>query len=188
VLVRYNPEGDDALNRRQSVRLRTLSDYLHASGRLFMFELLVPPTTVELHRLNGDRNAYDLELRPKLMVQAIHELQDAGVEPDVWKVEGLDRREDCQRIVMAARRAGRDKVGCIVLGRHEVDARVRHWQTTAASVPGFIGFAVGRTSFWELLVDFRAGKIPQETAVEGIAASFRGWVNAFENPHGDERS
>ena len=43
VLVRYNPEGDQELNRRQAARLKQLSDYLHASGRLYMFELLVPP-------------------------------------------------------------------------------------------------------------------------------------------------
>ena len=41
VLVRYNPEGDRALNQRQTARLKRLSDYLHGSGRLFMFELLV---------------------------------------------------------------------------------------------------------------------------------------------------
>src|SRR5580692_5431158 len=110
VLVRYNPEGDKALNRRQSARLRTLSDYLHASGRLYMFELLVPPTSAELQRFSGDKKAYDLELRPRLMVQAIQELQDAGVEPDVWKIEGLDRRADCEKIVAVARRGNRDNV------------------------------------------------------------------------------
>ena len=107
VLVRYNPGGDEALNRRQAARLRQLSDYLHASGRLYMFELLVPPAPAHLKGLGGNRGAYDLELRPALMVQAIHELQDAGVEPDVWKVEGLDRKADCQRIVAAGTRATR---------------------------------------------------------------------------------
>ena len=49
VLVRYNPEGDEALNRRQSARLKRLSDYLHDKGRSrFMFELLVPPEKAEL--------------------------------------------------------------------------------------------------------------------------------------------
>src|SRR5262249_8346960 len=115
VLVRYNPEGDRALNQRQAVRLKQLSDYLHQSGRLYMFELLVPPEKTQLDRLRGDKKAYDLELRPALMVQAIHELQDAGVEADVWKIEGIERQEDCRKVVAAARRAGRDKVGCIIL-------------------------------------------------------------------------
>jgi 5-dehydro-2-deoxygluconokinase len=181
VLVRYNPGGDKAMNRRQAARLRQLSDYLHASRRLYMFELLVPPNPDQLKRLGNDAMAYDLQLRPTLMVQAVHELQDSGVEPDVWKVEGLDWTEDCQKVVTAARRAGRDKVGIIVLGRHEDDERVRHWLTTAAAVPGFIGFSFGRTTFWDPLVDYRAGKITREAAVAQIGASFRGWVDLFEN-------
>ncbi len=32
VLVRYNPEGDPALNRRQTTRLRALSEYLMEDG------------------------------------------------------------------------------------------------------------------------------------------------------------
>jgi myo-inositol catabolism protein IolC len=180
VLVRYNPGGDKALNRRQAARLRKLSDYLHANGRLYMFELLVPPEPAQLQRLGNDKKAYDLQLRPTLMIQAIHELQDSGVEADVWKIEGIERKEDCQRVVAAARRAGRAKVGCIILGRGENDQKVREWLTIAAGVPGFIGFAVGRTTFWDPLVDYRAHKITRETAVERIAASYREWVDLFE--------
>jgi len=181
VLVRYNPGGDKAMNRRQAARLRQLSDYLHASSRLYMFELLVPPQPAQLQRLGNDKKAYDLQLRPTLMVQAIHELQDSGVEPDVWKIEGIERKEDCQKVVAAARRAGRDKVGCIILGRGENDQHVRQWLTTAASVPGFTGFAVGRTTFWDPLVNYRAQKITRETAVAQIAASYRAWVDLFDN-------
>ena len=114
------------------------------------------------------------------MVQAIHELQDAGVEANVWKIDGLDRSEDCGRIVAAVRRAGRNKVGCIILGRHEDDQKVRHWLTTAAVVPGFIGFAIGRTVFWDPLVKYLAQEINRETAVERIAASYTAWVELFE--------
>src|SRR5258708_30943664 len=142
-----------------------------------MFELVVPPTPAQMQRLGNDEKAYDLQLRPTLMVQAIYELQDAGVEADVWKIEGLDRSEDCRKVVAAARRAGRDKVGCIILGRHENDTKVQEWLTTAAAVPGFIGFAVGRTTFWQPLVDYRANRIPREAAVARIAASYRGWVD-----------
>jgi myo-inositol catabolism protein IolC len=180
VLVRYNPGSDKAINRRQAARLRQLSDYLHKSGRLFMFELLVPPQPAQLQRLGDDKKAYDLKLRPTLMVQAIHELQDSGVEADVWKIEGIEQKEDCQKVVAAARRAGRDKVGCIILGRGEDDQKVRQWLATAAEVPGFIGFAVGRTTFWDALVDYRAQKITRDQAVARIAASYRTWVDLFE--------
>jgi myo-inositol catabolism protein IolC len=181
VLVRYNPAGDPALNTRQAGRLKRLSEYLHGkSNSRLMFELLVPAEKSQLDRLNGDKKAYDLQLRPHLMKQAIEELQDAGVEPDVWKIEGLDRREDCEQIVAVARRGGRDKVGCIILGRGEDDRKVHEWLTTAATVPGFIGFAVGRTSFWEPLVAWRAKKITREDAVSDIVRRYREFVDTFE--------
>lgn len=180
VLVRYNPDGEKPMNHRQAARLKQLSDYLHAKGRKFMFELLVPPETAQLEQLDEDRKLYDVQLRPALMVRAIEELQDAGVEPDVWKIEGLDRREDCVKVVEAARRNGRNTVACIVLGRGENDQKVREWLATAASVSGFIGFAVGRTSFWDPLVSWKEKKSSRETAVSEIARRFREWVNIFE--------
>ena len=124
VLVRYNPEGDQTLNAHQAARLHRLSEYLHSKSQSrFLFELLVPAEKGQLDRLRGDKKAYDLQLRPRLMVDAIRQLQDAQVEPDVWKVEGLDRREDCENIVTAARRGGRERVGCIILGRGEDDRK-----------------------------------------------------------------
>jgi myo-inositol catabolism protein IolC len=182
VLVRYNPEGDQELNRRQSTRLNRLSEYLHRdeSRSQFLFELIVPPEKSQLDSVKGDKKAYDLELRPRLMAGAIQHLQEAHVEPDVWKIEGLDRREDCEKIVAVARQGGRDKVGCIILGRGEDDKKVREWLTTAAGVPGFIGFAVGRTTFWEPLVSWRAGKITRDAAVAEIARRYREFVDIFE--------
>src|SRR5215467_7084176 len=181
VLVRYNPEGDSAMNKRQTARLKRLSDYLHGKGRiLFMFELLMPAEKAQLDRVNGDKRAYDREMRPGLMVEAIHQLQEAGVEADVWKIEGLDRREDCQRVAAAARRGGRDKVGCIVLGRGEDDKKVGEWLATAAPVEGFIGFAVGRTAFWDPLVALRDKKTTREAVVQEITRRYREFVDIFE--------
>ncbi len=189
VLVRYNPEGDRALNCRQSGRLRLLSEYLRSKVRsLFMFELLVPPEEEELEELHGDKQAYDREMRPRLMVNAIQQLQDEGVEPDVWKVEGLDRREDCERVVATARRNGRGHVSCIVLGRGEDEEKVHEWLTVAAGVPGFIGFAVGRTVFWDPLINWRAGKISREAASGEIANRYATFAATFEKARADGRA
>lgn len=82
-LLRYNPEGDGALNARQAARLASLSDYLHRSAQShFMIELLVPPEKAQIEKVGGDQDTYDRELRPQLMVGAIQELQHAGVEPE----------------------------------------------------------------------------------------------------------
>jgi 5-dehydro-2-deoxygluconokinase len=182
VLVRYNPEGDRELNRRQAVRLRALSEYLHGakSKSLFMFELLVPAEKAQLERLHGDRKSYDLTLRPRLMAEAIEALQDAGVEPDVWKIEGLESRADCENVVAAARRQGRKQVGCIILGRGEDGAKVREWLSIAAGVPGFIGFAVGRTNFWDPLVNWLAKEVTRDQAVDQISARYHEFVTIFE--------
>src|SRR5215475_2397245 len=181
VLVRYNPEADESLNRRQAARLHRLSDYLKSKGRSRMlFELLVPPEKGQLDRLKNDKKAYDVELRPKLMIGAIEQLQDAGVELDLWKIEGLDSREDCEKIVAAARRGGRNKVSCIILGRGADDKKVSEWLEIASSVPGFIGFAVGRTTFWQPVVDWRAGKLTREAAVAEVARRYQEFVDIFE--------
>jgi len=182
VLVRYNPDGDAMLNERQSVRLKRLSEYLRSKSQSrFMFELLVPAEKAQLERLKGNKEVYDREVRPGLTARTIKQLQGAGVEPDVWKCEGLDRREDCERIVSIARRGGRDQVGCIILGRGEDGGKVSQWLTTAASVPGFVGFAVGRTDFWQPLVELRANRISREAAIAEIAQRYRKFVSIFES-------
>ncbi|MGA2287864.1 2-deoxy-5-keto-D-gluconate 6-phosphate aldolase domain-containing protein [Bradyrhizobium sp.] len=179
VLVRYNAENDEAMNRRQAARLKELSDYCRQTGRRFLFELLVPMNLEQSDRLEGSQRLYDQHLRPSLMISAIKELQQAGVEPDVWKVEGLDRRADCEALVSVARRDGRSGVGCIVLGRGADEAGVLSWLRTAATVPGFIGFAVGRTSFWDPLAGLRDHKLSRDAAAARIADHYAEWIGAF---------
>ena len=177
VLVRYNPEADVGLNRRQATRLAKLSVWLAGEPYRFMFELLVPATEAQMGQVGGDRAAYDDSLRPRLMLRAIAELQAAGVDPDVWKVEGLDRQEDCAAVVGQARQGDRDGVGIIVLGRGETEAHVERWLEVAAQVPGYIGFAVGRTAWWDPLVDLRDGKTSRDQSARDIATAFRRLVD-----------
>jgi len=179
-LVRFNPEGDADVNRRQTERLKHLSDYCRAVRQPFMVELLVPPTAAQLAQAHGFQTTFDLLTRPALMLQAIRTLQDAGIEPDVWKVQGLDRRSDCEHIVATARRNGRSKVGCIVLGHDSGDDQVMRWLETAASVPGFIGFAVGRTTFWHAIAGYVAKQVTRGEAVSLVARRYREWVAVFE--------
>ena len=183
MLVRYNPEGDRALNLRQVGRLKQLSEHCRRSQRRFMCELLVPPTDEQLAHAGGNREIFDRQARPLLMEQTLRAFQDAGIEPDVWKVEGLDSHADGERVVQIARRGGRDQVGCIVLGRGADESKVRSWLTIAAGVPGFIGFAVGRTSFWDAVSGYRAQTLTRAEAATQIAARLREWVELFEGGH-----
>jgi len=179
VLVRYNPVGDGAMNERQTERLRELSDWLHERGRKFLFELLVPPTKEQLATVSDDPDRFDKELRPQLMLAAIAELQQSGVEPDVWKIEGIDRREDCEAIATQTRMGGRDAVACVVLGRGADEAAVDHWLRTGAGVPGYIGFAIGRTIWWNPLKEFVDGTAMREDAAARISAKYRRFVDVY---------
>ena len=181
VLVRYNPDGDAGTNESQRRRLKLISDYAHSVGRKFVFELLVPATDGQMESVGQDRQAYDLNLRPKLTGRTIAELQQAAVEPDVWKLEGMDDSTAMQDVVRQAREGGRDKVGIIVLGRGEDEQRVDHWLTIGAQTEGVIGFAVGRTVFWQPLVDNKEGKISRAAAVSRIAGNYQRIYQLFIN-------
>jgi myo-inositol catabolism protein IolC len=118
-------------------------------------------------------------VRPGLLLGAIRELQGAGVEPDIWEIEGLDRREDCEWVAEQARAGGRDGVACIVLGRGADEARVVHWLEQGAGVPGYVGFAVGRTLWWDELSDYVAGRVDREGAAQRIAGNYRRLIDAY---------
>jgi myo-inositol catabolism protein IolC len=179
VLVRYNPQGDREMNARQMVRLKKLGDWLHERDRKFLFELLVPAEPAQLESVGGDEDRFDKEVRPALMLQAIRDLHDGGVEPDVWKIEGLDRREDCRAIADLVRSAGREGVACVVLGRGADDAAVEHWLRQGAGVPGYIGFAIGRTIWWDALKSYLDEETGREEAASAISANYRRMIDVY---------
>jgi myo-inositol catabolism protein IolC len=171
VLVRYNPEGDAEMNKRQLARLKKLSEYLIKAKRNFLFELIVPATPEQLAKLGGAKDKYDLEIRPKMMCQSLKEIQAAGVEPNIWKLEGVDKPADAKAIVKQAQAGGR-KVGVITLGRGESKEKVQEWLKVGAKIPGIIGFAVGRTIFWDPLANLKAGKSTRKETIEKIAQNY----------------
>jgi len=181
VLVRCNPEGDSAVNERQTARLRHLADWLHAHGRKLLFELLVPPTAEQLDQVDEDRERYDREIRPDLVVRSIAAMQADAVEADVWKIEGLDEGTECLRVAAQARSGGREGVACIVLGRGASAARVDQWLRAGAGVPGYRGFAIGRTIWWDALVAFRDRKLPRAEAAGLIATNYLRAIDAYRN-------
>src|SRR5829696_6664334 len=180
VLVRYNPDADREMNRRQAERLKRLSDWLHEHDRKFLFELLVPAEEAQLKGVGGDEERYDAELRPELMRRAIEELQDIGIEADIWKIEGIDTREDCERIVQTCRRDGRDGVIRVVLGRGANDEKVDHWLRQGAPVTGYAGFAIGRTIWWDALKGYLDGDLQREDAAAQIARNYMRFVEVYD--------
>jgi myo-inositol catabolism protein IolC len=182
VLVRYNPDGDAGMNERQRGRLKELADWLHSNDRKFLFELLVPAEDAQLEQVGGDTDRYDAELRPELMRRAIEELQDAGVEVDVWKIEGVDAREDAEMLAEQTRKgSGRSGVKSVLLGRGASTDKVDHWLQQAAPVEGFIGFAIGRSIWWDALKGFLDGGLERDAAAEQIAEIYLRFVRVYDD-------
>jgi len=179
VLVRYNPDGDADMNRRQTERLARLSQWLRGRDRKFLFELLVPATTAQLDSFDGHQRDYDQKLRPRLVVETIAALQAGGVEPDIWKIEGLDTTASCEDVVSQAQVDGRDNVKCIVLGRGADEPQVIEWVKIGAKVDGFDGFAVGRTLWEDALKKYLAGQASKYEAVDEISSRYRDVIEAY---------
>ncbi|HXE46643.1 MAG TPA: DUF2090 domain-containing protein [Conexibacter sp.] len=181
VLVRYNPEGDAAMNERQLGRLKTLADWLHANGRKFLFELLVPAEPAQLEAAGGDVDRYDSELRPALMHRAIRNIQDFGIEVDIWKIEGVEEQADAQMLAEQTRSGeGRENVVCVLLGRGASDAKVDQWLREAAPVEGFVGFAIGRSIWWDALRGFLDGSVARADAASQIADNYLRFIRVYE--------
>jgi myo-inositol catabolism protein IolC len=179
VLVRYNPDGDAEMNERQAARLRRLSDWLHENDRKFLFELLVPAEEDQLSAVGGDPDRYDAELRPDLMIRSIGELQEAGIEADIWKIEGVNERSDCERIAAKAREGGRDGVVCVVLGRGADDEKVDHWLRQGAPVEGYVGFAIGRSIWGDPLDGWIDGSLSREESAAEVAENYLRFVDVY---------
>lgn len=181
VLVRLNPDGDAGMNERQLGRLKRLADWLHAHERKFLFELLVPATEEQLASVGGDADRYDAELRPELMRRAIEASQRAGVEVDVWKIEGVDEQADAAMLAEQARSGpGREGVTCVLLGRGASTEKVEQWLREAAPVDGFVGFAIGRSIWWDALKGFLSGDLEREAAAAQIAENYLHFVRVYE--------
>ncbi len=179
-LVRYNPEDHQEKNKESLVGLKELSDYAHAHGYKFLIEPLIPASESQLVRVKNDKHRYDTELRPQLTARMITEMQDHGIEPDVWKIEGMFDTDDYALVVASARAGGRTNAGVISLGRNETDEIVETWLRIGAQVPGVIGFAVGRTIFLNALLKFRSNEFTRDQAVQEIAERFVHFYKVFE--------
>jgi myo-inositol catabolism protein IolC len=188
VLVRLNPDGDADMNARQLARLKELADWLHDNDRKFLFELLVPATDEQLEQAGGDTDRYDAEQRPELMRRAIEQIQDYGVEVDIWKIEGVDTQEDAQMLVDQTRKGdGNENVVSVLLGRGASDEKVDHWLRQAAPVEGMVGFAIGRSIWWDALKGFLGGDLERDAAAEQIADNYQRFIKVYDDAEAGAR-
>ena len=181
ILVRWNPDDEEEIRETQGNRIKELSEWLTENDKKFLLEFLVPATEEQLASVENDQARYDSEIRPKLAVKVVEEMRERGADPDIWKIEGLDTPEDCEKVAHAIRTGDREDVIAVVLGRGASDEKVNEWLRAGSSVEGYKGFAIGRSIFWDALKGFHDGEKSREEAVEEIAQSYLGFLSVYQN-------
>ena len=181
ILVRWNPDDEEEIRETQGNRIKELSDWLTENDKKFLLEFLVPATEEQLASVENDQARYDSEIRPKLAVKVVEEMRERGADPDIWKIEGLDTSEDCEKVAHAIRTGDREDVIAVVLGRGASDEKVNEWLRAGSSVEGYKGFAIGRSIFLDALKSFHEGEKSREEAVEEIAQSYLGFLSVYQN-------
>ncbi len=181
ILVRWNPDDEEEIRETQGNRIKELSDWLSENDKKFLLEFLVPATEEQLASVENDQARYDSEIRPKLAVKVVEEMRERGADPDIWKIEGLDTSEDCEKVAHAIRTGDREDVIAVVLGRGASDEKVNEWLRAGSSVEGYKGFAIGRSIFWDALKGFHEGEKSREEAVEEIAQSYLRFLSVYQN-------
>ena len=181
ILVRWNPDDEVVIRETQGNKIKELSDWLTENDKKFLLEFLVPATEEQLASVENDQARYDSEIRPKLAVKVVEEMRERGADPDIWKIEGLDTSEDCEKVAQAIRTGDREDVIAVVLGRGASDEKVNEWLKAGSSVEGYKGFAIGRSIFWDALKGFHEGQKSREEAVEEIAQSYLGFLSVYQN-------
>jgi myo-inositol catabolism protein IolC len=168
VLLRWDPDGDVNVNLRQGRRLCELSQWMSDQGRSLIVEFLTPVVEPS-------------SARAAIMVRAIDQIRDSGVEPAWWKIEGLDDTASNADVAARIEANGRGE-RAVVLGRGASMDRVVGWLDAARALPTFGGFAVGKTLWQDPMQAHLRGKVSREAAITEIARRYLQLVNTWQAP------
>ena len=176
------------MNERQLGRLKGLPTGCTSTTACSSSSCWCPAEDAQLESVGGDTDRYDAELRPELMRRAIEQIQDFGIEVDIWKIEGVDTQEDAEMLVDQTRKGeGRENVVSVLLGRGASDEKVDHWLRQAAPVEGFVGFAIGRSIWWDALKGFLDGDLERDAAAEQIADNYQRFIKVYDDAEAGAR-
>ncbi|MFH1890674.1 MAG: DUF2090 domain-containing protein [Candidatus Kuenenbacteria bacterium] len=178
-LVRYNPKEKEK-NSKQLKNLKKFGSWCKDNSYKLMIELLIPPTRADLNRVQGNKERYDEKIRPQLAVRAVSEFHQAGIEPDVWKIEAFKDKLAWQGVINEIRRDNRENTGIIMLGRGESMAKVKGWIKICPKNQ-VNGFAIGRTIWWRAVMDLHKKKISRKQAINQIADNYLEFIKLWND-------
>ncbi len=98
-------------------------------------------------------------------------------------MEGFEAVEDYRDVIAAARSNGRENVSLVILGRGANEEKVDDWFKIGSKVEGVIGFAVGRTVFWDAIEKFYKGQIGKAEVIDTVRKNFHKFYKVFTSPN-----
>lgn len=179
ILVRYNAR-DKEENKKQLKKLKEMSVWCLKNNYIFLVELLVPANERDLLMARGKLRIFDERLRPQLACRAIVEFYDAGIFPDIWKIEALSSKAQWQELLPIIYNSQKgENVSVIMLGRNASVAQVKKWMAVCPR-PQVSGFAIGRTIWLRAILDLHKKKINRKQAVKQIARNYFEFIKLWE--------
>jgi myo-inositol catabolism protein IolC len=171
VLVRYRPDDEEAVRDGQWEKLDALQTWCRGAGKPLVVEILVA-------RRGEAEEAFEAVGRPEMLAGFIAEAYRRGLTPEFWKIEGTLSPQGARTIdaAIAANAACRQ----IILGKAAALSTIGRWFAAAAASPTAIGFAIGRSVFWEPSAAFLTGTHTAERAAHDICANYLDLVDAWK--------
>jgi 5-dehydro-2-deoxygluconokinase len=171
VLVRDRSDDDAAIREGQFEKLDVLQTWCRAAGKPLVVEILVA-------RRDEPEDEFEAIGRPAMLAAFIAGAYRRGLTPAFWKIEGTLSAEGAGTIDRAI--AGHPECRQIILGKAADLATIHRWFAAAAASKTAVGFAIGRSVFWEPSTAFLSGRRAAAEAADAIAENYLQLVDAWQ--------
>ncbi len=127
---------------------------------------------------------WESDTRAMALVNAVRELQDSGVEPDVWVVDPPRNPDAASTISAQMHLDDRNSTGVLFVVGDDPEAKpddASHDEliTLAARTAGVTGLLIGPAAYRRALAEYRQEKIDRAAAVNQIASNIGRFVSTF---------
>jgi len=170
VLVRFRPDDADEIRDGQWHKLDTLQSWCRRAGTQLVVEVLVP-------RRQEPEDTFDAAGRPAMLADFIGESYRRGLTPQFWKIEGTPAADGARTIDRAI--AAQPQCRQIILGKAADIATIERWFAAAYGSVTAVGFAIGRSVFWEPATAFLIGSSTASETAAHICANYLQLVDAW---------
>ena len=164
-LVFYHPLDSEELKKAQLDKVLSLYNSCASTGHELLLEIILPP--------QQDKNG-------KYIADSVREFYEYGIYPDWWKLEPQSKEtwQELERLIISNDPHCR---GIVILGLNKPIESFKQEFSSNKDCSLVKGFAIGRTVFYQPLLDYLEKKIDKDTCVRQIAANYEVLIDFWIN-------